>query len=198
MYRSSPLHLRGELELADLERYARHDLDRRMARTFLPRVLRTPARIGAFVVGAAAALSLVWSLLPPAPPLGGLISTLLIAVWGLIALLFLSFWILSFMSPRLMAKQPGILIERELVVDEDGFRSRSSALDVLHPWSAILELDEIDTHYFVFVGPSVAHIVPKRFFASTEASQHFGEALRAGITVAEASVDEAAAPAGDR
>lgn len=184
MYRSGPLHLRGELHFADLERYARHVFDRRMSKTFLPRVLRSPARITAFVVGAAATLSLAFRLVPADPPAGQVISLLLVAVWGLIAVLLLLFGVLLWWSPRLMAKQPGILIERELVVDEDGVRSRSTQLDVLHPWSSILELDEIDTHYFVFVGPSVAHIVPKRFFASPEASQHFGEAVRAGVAAA--------------
>jgi hypothetical protein len=181
VYRSGPLHLRGELHFTDLQRFARHVLDRKMAQTFLPRALRTPPRIGAFVVGAAATLTIVGSLLPPAPPLGQLVSILLVAVWVLIAVLFILFGITIVMNPRIMAKQPGMLIEREIVVDEDGFRSRSTALDVLHPWSSILEVDEIDTHFFVFVGPAVAHIVPKRFFASPEASQQFGEALRAGI-----------------
>lgn len=192
MYRSGPLQLRGELHDADLERYARHVYDRKMSKTFVPRPLRSPARIMGFVVGAAATLSLVFSLLPAEPPLAQLVSSLLVAVWILIAVLLFLLGIMLVWTPRLMAKQPGILVEREIVVDEEGFRSRSAQLDVLHPWSSILELDEIDTHYFVFVGPSVAHIVPKRFFASPEASRSFGEALRAGMAGASASAEPSA------
>jgi hypothetical protein len=184
VYRSEPWRLRGELQFEDLERYARHLFDRKMATTFVPVALRAPSRIMAFVITAAALLSLAFRLVPAVPPLDRIVSVLLVAVWVLIGVLLLLLAVMLWWSPRLMAKQPGILLEREIVVDDEGFRSRSTQLDVLHPWRSIVELDEVDTHFFVFVGPQVAHIVPKRFFSTPEASQRFGEAVRAGIEAA--------------
>ena len=75
----------------------------------------------------------------------------------------------------------------EIVASPNGVAFKNDVVDVKCNWAAFLHVEETPTHFFLYTDNVIAHIVPKREFATAEDASRFGEILRANIKPAQRS-----------
>lgn len=88
---------------------------------------------------------------------------------------------LIWLTPRLMkkqviaqsAKQPGLLGVHTIRIDEAGVHSKTPLHEGNVGWNGITEVVSYRDHLFLFTGPQVAYIIPKRAFAGPDDADQF-------------------------
>jgi|GEM_PF-2033115 len=55
----------------------------------------------------------------------------------------------------------GMLGRRDLTADEDGLTEITDVNETRHRWPAITQVDETDTHDYLFISALQAHVIPK-------------------------------------
>ncbi len=75
-------------------------------------------------------------------------------------------------------KYRGLLGTHELEIRDEGLLERTDVNESLHRWSGFHKLIETRRHLYIYVTDTMAHIVPRRSFASEQAEWAFRDELR--------------------
>lgn len=71
------------------------------------------------------------------------------------------------------APAESVLCRHQLVLEDSGLLEKTAVSENRTNWAAIGEVMQSETHVFVFVGPGMAHVIPKASFANAEAMNSF-------------------------
>lgn len=142
-------------------------------RTFMGKAVRV--RYGLmFVVSVALLVSLISMVRSFFP--GALFIQL--AMFLVLYSIFVHFW--NRYSRRIMAPEQGgsLLGPHTFSLTPEGFEDRGNFSFSLTRWSGVQTIQETPGHLFVFIDKTVAHIIPRRAFATPEDYEEFVQALR--------------------
>ena len=66
-------------------------------------------------------------------------------------------------AQRIYRERPtrGLIGEHELAVDEQGVRERTETGEQMTLWAGVDRIETTPEHAFIFVGPAMAHVVPR-------------------------------------
>jgi len=90
-------------------------------------------------------------------------------------LLPLIYWKVKRDVMRTAAKRPGVLGEHTIEIDAEGVRERTAVNDTFTSWKGVHNIVDDKKHIYLFVAENMAHVVPKRAFASDLDAQAFVE-----------------------
>jgi len=76
---------------------------------------------------------------------------------------------------------------QDITLSSQGISFKNDVSVAICDWRAFLRVDETPTHIFLFYDRLMAHIVPKRAFATAEMAARFVATVRANIKTAEQS-----------
>src|SRR5688572_16246593 len=177
------MQVEGEVTLRDVKAFARALFARRVRKRgkWYP-LMGSPWLMLLVCMLIASACTALRLLLPDGGDatsfLGMLMNVVLVVFWITIALAGVTFFMLFVLVPRMVSKQPGVLGHRVISIEADGFRERTATIDQQVKWEGIREIDATDEHFFVFIGPDTAHVIPRRFFRSADDAERFVAELR--------------------
>jgi hypothetical protein len=63
-------------------------------------------------------------------------------------------------------------------INEQGLREKTEVNDTIHAWKDIKAIEETDEYIYAYIGPLVAHVIPKRTFTDQEAAHRFAISLK--------------------
>jgi hypothetical protein len=67
----------------------------------------------------------------------------------------------------------GLLGQHDIEIRSDGIHERTDVNDSRQSWAAVERVAESDRYIFIYIGPMLAHIIPKAAFASAEEAASF-------------------------
>jgi hypothetical protein len=74
---------------------------------------------------------------------------------------------------------PSMLGWKAIELGDEGVLETTESATELVPWSSVKEVHETDTQIHLYLGPAVAHVIPKRAFANAADVTRFVERARA-------------------
>jgi hypothetical protein len=74
---------------------------------------------------------------------------------------------------KLPSGKPGLLGEHTITIGPEGIRERTVVNDGTHTWDGIHTIVADKHHIYLFIDTHMAHIIPKRAFASENEAQAF-------------------------
>jgi hypothetical protein len=72
----------------------------------------------------------------------------------------------------------GSLGEHTVIVTEESLLETTEVNEARWQWSGVERVEQNENYIFIFVGPNVAHIIPKRAFSTPELSTEFYDTTR--------------------
>lgn len=180
---------RGCLTTVDARAGVVDSLSRRMGKApFGGLVVRRPllvvglsTALAGFLAYALAAVSGGWDLVAPA------IKLLLYVLFGALGVFAAVLTICLVVVPRSLLRQRAFSEERVYSLTDEGLRAESDSSEGVVKWHGIVDVGRTDDHVFVYISRESAHVLPRHFFADTEAFDGFHRELvrRRGARVGE-------------
>ncbi|MBJ9993632.1 YcxB family protein [Paenibacillus sp. S28] len=73
----------------------------------------------------------------------------------------------------LLDDKPGLLGEHTITLADEGIIENTSVNESIHKWPGIRSIEHNDEYIFIFLNQTMAHIIPKRAFESSETAAVF-------------------------
>jgi hypothetical protein len=89
-----------------------------------------------------------------------------------LAYLIMAF-LLKFYITKRATSSKGVLGEHVIEISVDGLKETTDVNDSFHSWKGIVGVVQNKDYIFIYINPSTAHIIPKRFFSSKDESRQF-------------------------
>lgn len=102
-----------------------------------------------------------WMVLAVAATVGASAAILIGVLLSLLAILFRS------------NVHNGVLGPHQFTFDERGLLERTAANETLIKWGGVTSVDKTNDYIYIFVAPCIAHLIPRRSFATTEHYEEF-------------------------
>ena len=67
----------------------------------------------------------------------------------------------------------GVLGHHKIVLNDKGLIETMSVNETFHSWKSVERIEQSDEYIFIYIGPSMAHFIPKRFFADRGDAERF-------------------------
>lgn len=90
-----------------------------------------------------------------------------------------AFYALIIVIALAFQRHPGILTEHTIDVGPDGLTESTDVNVTMTKWPGVSKVQRTRRHLFVYTGPGMAHIIPRRAFATKDDWDRFSETVTA-------------------